>query len=207
MPADENVVVSDSAHGYTFTLLKVTPYPRAGEVTPDEDYSVWLRVDPAISAPAVSPTSIETTLGVPFELRLNAEATVAGEGLEIQFTGVPKDSRCPLDIMCAWSGVVGLEFVATAPGGATQRSVLGGYADPQGDVRPVMETGTAPLMWLDGYTITSERVQPYPAHDDLAIAPEAYVATLIVTKDEQESDNQAIPTPTTVPQGADVNFP
>ena len=42
----------------------------------------------------------------------------------------------------------------------------------------------APLMWLNGYTIKIESIRPYPAHHDQTIAPEEYVATLVVTKDQ-----------------------
>ena len=62
--------------------------------------------------------------------------------------------------------------------------MLGGYAGPDGKVVPLMETGTAPQMWLNGYTITIESIRPYPAHHDQTIAPEEYVATLVVTKGE-----------------------
>ena len=79
---------------------------------------------------------------------------------------------------------VGLEFAATPPGGATKHFVLGGYAGPEGKVVPVMETGTAPMMWLNDYTIAITAIRPYPAHHDQTIAPEEYVATLVVTKSE-----------------------
>lgn len=318
LPAGDDVIVADSAHGYTFTLLKVTPYPQALDVTPPGDYEVWLRVDPAVEplpstnaalgtpftltpgetiglddtdmmlgllsvadtrcpidlacgtggkngvevgvlfldqygeteqlalsgrtgydglvlpptaemqpqvivgdytlrllrvtpfpvssreiapkdykvtliveGPSGAPTPTATpeppavpavALGEPFDLRLHDTVTVAGEGLEIEFTGIKTDSRCPSDVMCAWSGVAGLEFTATAPSGTTGDFVLGGYADTEGVVRPVMEAGVAPIAVIDDYMITITHIRPYPAHHDETIAPEEYVATLVVTK-------------------------
>ena len=318
LPAGDDVVVADTAHGFTFTLLKVTPYPQARDVTPPGDYEVWLRVDPAeatatpthaapgtpftltpgdtieldgtgmmvglvsvadsrcpidlecgaggknnvevgvlvldqygeteqlalsgrtsydglvlpptaemqpqvavgdytlkllrvmpfpqstgeiagtyykvtlvVNGPDNSSTSPATpeppaagefALGEPIDLRLNDKVTVAAEGLQVQFTGIQTDSRCPSDVMCAWSGVAGLQFEATAPDGASGPFVLGGYADTVGVVRPVMEAGVAPIGVLDNYLITITHIRPYPAHHDQTIAPEEYVATLVVTK-------------------------
>ena len=178
---------------YTLKLLRVTPFPQSSDAIASDGYKVTLIVvgpgdAPAPPATPEPPAGGEIALGVPFDLRLHAEATVVdpatGDGLQVQFTGIQEDSLCPSDVMCAWSGVAGLEFEATAPGGASERFVLGGYTDPQGKVVPVMETGIPPLKWLDGYTITIARIQPYPAHHDQAIAPEDYVATLVVTKGE-----------------------
>ena len=112
----------------------------------------------------------------------NDKVTVAGEGLQIEFTGIQTDSRCPSDVMCAWSGVAGLQFTATGPSGATGHFVLGGYADTDGVVRPVMEAGAAPIGVVDDYMITITHIRPYPAHHDQTIAPEEYAATLVVTK-------------------------
>ena len=142
-----------------------------------------------VTPPTSTPPAIgEVALGEPFDLHRHDKVTVAdtgtGEGLEVEFTGIQQDSRCPSDVMCAWSGAVGLEFAATPPGGATQHFVLGGYAGPDGKVVPIMETGTAPLLWLNGYTIAITGIRPYPAHHDQTIVPQEYVATLVVTKSE-----------------------
>jgi hypothetical protein len=143
-------------------------------------------VTPPVTPPAdtaVEPLpSTNAALGTPFTLAPGAKVTVGGEGLEIEFTGIKTDSRCPSDVMCAWSGVAGLQFKATAPSGATGDFVLGGYADPEGVVRPVMEAGVAPTAVLDDYLITITHIRPYPAQHDQPIAPEEYVATLVVTK-------------------------
>jgi hypothetical protein len=181
---------------YTLRLLRVTPFPKSAEEIPQHEYRVTLIVDgpgsaptpPATPEPTPEPSAGEVALGEPFDLRLHDQVTVqdpaTGEGLQLEFTGIQQDSRCPSDVMCAWSGAVGLEFAATPPGGAIKKFVLGGYAGPDGKVVPLMETGTAPQMWLNGYTITIESIRPYPAHHDQAIAPEEYVATLVVTKGE-----------------------
>ena len=178
---------------YVLKLLRVTPFPQSTEEIPAHTYRVTMSVDGPGDVPTPTPTpeppaTGEVALGEAFDLHLHDQATVvdpgAEEGLQIEFTGIQQDSRCPSDVMCAWSGAVGLEFAATPPGGTTKHFVLGGYAGPDGKVVPVMETGTAPLMWLNGYTIAITEIRPYPAHHDQEIAPEEYVATLVVTKDQ-----------------------
>ncbi|MFN8469820.1 MAG: hypothetical protein U0X20_29960 [Caldilineaceae bacterium] len=170
---------------YTLKLLRVMPFPKgANEVAP-KDYRVTLVVDGPGSAPTPAapepPSGDEVALAEPFDLHLHDKVAVAGEGLEIEFTGIQTDSRCPSDVMCAWSGVAGLQFTATAPSGAAGDFVLGGYADPEGVVRPVMEAGVAPIAVQGDYLITITHIRPYPAHHDQTIAPEEYVATLVVT--------------------------
>ena len=158
--------------------------------------------DPTPAVTPAPPSTIDASVGEAFNLRLGEAADLAAEGVEIKFNAIETDSRCPLDIMCAWSGVVGLEFIANGPSGAQTKAVLGGYAGQDGEVRPAMETGTAPEMWVDGYTIAIQRVTPYPAHHDQQIAPEEYVATLLVTKAEGNGDPQPTATSTALPVDA-----
>ena len=99
----------DSGHDYRVTLIVDGP---GGASTP-----------PSTPQPTPEPSAIgEVTLGEPFDLRLHDQVTVhdpgTGEGLQVEFTGIQQDSRCPSDVMCAWSGAVGLEFAATPRGGA-----------------------------------------------------------------------------------------
>ncbi|MBO0859412.1 MAG: hypothetical protein J2P21_13205 [Chloracidobacterium sp.] len=43
-------------------------------------------------------------LGQEFELKINQEAMIEGEGLAIAIESALEDGRCPLDVTCAWSG-------------------------------------------------------------------------------------------------------
>jgi hypothetical protein len=43
-------------------------------------------------------------LGKEFELKVDQEAVVEGEGLTIAFESVLEDSRCPKGVDCIWSG-------------------------------------------------------------------------------------------------------
>jgi hypothetical protein len=43
-------------------------------------------------------------LGQEFELKINQEVTIEGEGLAVTFESVLEDSRCPEGVDCIWSG-------------------------------------------------------------------------------------------------------
>jgi hypothetical protein len=44
--------------------------------------------------------------GREFTLSVGQTANIPGEDLEITFTGVTSDSRCPSDVVCVWAGEV-----------------------------------------------------------------------------------------------------
>ncbi len=46
----------------------------------------------------------QRALGVPFELPVGQSTRVGARGLEIGFTTVPYDGRCPQDERCVWDG-------------------------------------------------------------------------------------------------------
>lgn len=102
LPASDDVIVSDTAHGYTFTLLKVTPYPQARDVTPPGDYEVWLRVDPAVEPEP----SGEAALGTPFTLAQGDTVALGDTGMMVGLLSVA-DTRCPINLDCTrveWRG-------------------------------------------------------------------------------------------------------
>src|SRR5262247_828003 len=43
-------------------------------------------------------------LGQEFDLMINQEAMIEGEGLAVVFESVLEDGRCPEDVTCVWSG-------------------------------------------------------------------------------------------------------
>lgn len=95
-------------------------------------------IAPATAAPA-SAAEIEVQAGAGFVLRLGDSATITGTATRVTFEAVVEDSRCPIDVMCVWSGVftAGL-IVESADGvGATKSQTievdtLGATADAGG---------------------------------------------------------------------------
>jgi hypothetical protein len=106
-------------------------------------------------------------LGRPFEMKPAQVVTI--EGLQITFEGVGEDSRCPAGTQCAWAGDAAAAFtLEKPPAPAVQRTLhTNGRFERQADV--------------DGFTVRLEDVRPYPK-DGVAIAPDDYRATLVVTR-------------------------
>jgi hypothetical protein len=135
----------------------------------------------SVSAP---PAIQEVALGEPFLLPYSATATADGGSLWITFAQIVEDSRCPADVMCAWSGqaVVALQVAA---GDETQTVELGGFTDNKGVLRPQRpELETTSKVEVAGYTLELLAVTPYPAKAGQPAAAEAYQVQLRVSLSE-----------------------
>ena len=134
-----------------------------------------------VSAP---PAIQEVSMGEPFLLPYGATATADGGSLWITFERIVEDSRCPADVMCAWSGraVVALQVTA---GGEVQTVKLGGFTDDKGILRPQQpELDTTVTVAVAGYTVELLAVTPYPAKAGQPAAAEAYQVQLHVSLSE-----------------------
>jgi hypothetical protein len=54
-------------------------------------------------------------LGKEFELKVDQQAVVEGEGLTIAFESVLEDSRCPKGVDCIWSGNAKISIKSSKP--------------------------------------------------------------------------------------------
>ncbi len=73
----------------------------------------------AFSCAAVSPQSPSSDRD--FELRAGATARIDGSDLAVRFDDVPKDSRCPVDVLCITAGDATVALFVTG-GGVTDAS-------------------------------------------------------------------------------------
>ena len=64
-----------------------------------------------LSAPALAAM---VQPGVPFGLRLGGEAEIAATGVIVRFSEVLEDSRCPINALCVWSGVLRIALTVSA---------------------------------------------------------------------------------------------
>lgn len=132
-------------------------------------FLVWFTLFAGVSSPVIPVASVsiqEAPLGEPFTLKLGAAATVDGGKLVIAFERIVEDSRCPADVMCAWSGqaIVALQV---AIGDEMQTVELGGFTDYDGVLRPQRPgLETTPSAEVGGYTIELLTVMPYPEKAD-----------------------------------------
>ncbi len=114
----------------------------------------------------------EISPAVPFRLAVGEQARLESEDLTVRFTMVVGDSRCPSDVTCIWAGDAEVEMRLTQGEQTTSVSLHtnGGKDYPR----------TAEAY---GCTMSLEDLEPYPSSKG-KIAPEGYVAKLVLTLDE-----------------------
>ena len=109
----------------------------------------------------------EPELGRPFEMKPAEVATI--QELRITFEGVSDDSRCPTGVQCAWAGDAAAAFTLRKPPAAALPRTL----HTNGRFERQVE--------YEGFVVRLEDIKPYPK-DGVTIAPDAYRATLVVTR-------------------------
>jgi hypothetical protein len=107
-------------------------------------------------------------LGQEFELKINQEAAIEGEGLAVAFESVLHDGRCPEGVDCVWAGNAKIKVKLSR-----QKQTPGAIE---------LNTGVSPKSssYL-GYEIKLVVLNPRPKANK-AVDPKEYKATLIVTK-------------------------
>lgn len=108
------------------------------------------------------------SMGQPFRLAVGENVLLGEEPLEIGFTGVASDSRCPKDVQCIWQGdAVADLWVVTGDGERTEIQ-LHTSEEPRETV-------------IGGHVIRLQDLEPYPVSTS-PIAPEDYLATITVAQ-------------------------
>jgi hypothetical protein len=107
-------------------------------------------------------------LGQEFELKINQEAAIEGEGLAVAFDSVLQDGRCPEGVDCVWAGNAKIKVQLSK-----QKQTPGAIE---------LNTGVSPKSssYLD-YEIKLVALNPRPKADK-AVDPKEYKATLIIAK-------------------------
>jgi hypothetical protein len=106
--------------------------------------------------------------GQEFELNINQEAVVEGEGLAVAFESVLEDSRCPEGVDCIWSG------------NAKIRLRLGKQKQTPAPVELNTNVGAKSFSYLN-YEVRLVALKPRPKADK-PVQKNEYKAALIITK-------------------------
>jgi hypothetical protein len=117
-----------------------------------------------------SPTESSPMLGEDFTVHIHESAVVQGEGLNLVFSAVEGDSRCPVDVQCVWEGNGQVDVIAQKSPNSAQTLVL--------NTNPSFATRADYLV----YHVDLLSLVPYP-HADSQIGPDDYCVTLRVTRD------------------------
>jgi hypothetical protein len=107
-------------------------------------------------------------LGQEFELKINQEATIEGEGLAVRFESVLEDGRCPEGVNCIWAGNAKIKIKLS------RQNQAPGAVELNTSLKPKSSS------YLD-YEIKLVALNPRPKADK-PLEPNEYKATLIVAK-------------------------
>jgi hypothetical protein len=107
-------------------------------------------------------------LGQEFDLKINQEVMIEGEGLAVAFESVLEDSRCPEGVDCLWSGNAKIRIRSSKQKQTPATTELN------------TDAGSKSSSYLN-YEIRLVALKPRPKPDE-AVRPHEYKAALIITK-------------------------
>jgi hypothetical protein len=107
--------------------------------------------------------------GTPFPLAIERSAALSAGDLRLTFRRVTEDSRCPIDVNCAWSGQA-IIVIHVAQAGRDH-----------GEVSLVLQGTTGQPQPVPGGVIRAVKIEP-PHITTVKIDPATYVVTLLLTR-------------------------
>jgi hypothetical protein len=110
-------------------------------------------------------------VGKEFSIKVGQQLKLEGANLQVKFTGVPQDSRCPSNVNCVWAGNAEVSLEWTLDKCTTPITLNTHDTSRAGDESKVA-----------GFRIKLIKLEPYP-HSEKKISPSDYTATLLVTKE------------------------
>jgi hypothetical protein len=132
-----------------------------------------------------TPASVDANLGSPFTLTKGEKKTILNERLTVQYIAV-KDSRCPANVVCGWSGIVDVDLVLTTQGSQVTNFSLSLYGssgvglEPTTTARPTPRPDDKNTKTVDGYSIRLIAVEPYPGLE--TSNPPVYTLTMLIVR-------------------------
>ena len=118
---------------------------------------------------ADAPTDI-AELNLPFKLAMGKTATISSTDLQLQFSDVTEDSRCPTGLACIWAGQVSIVIDVIRAGKHSEKITL---TSPNS--YPIVHE-------LSGFKLELLGVQPYPVfYTGTAIKKQDYRIILRIT--------------------------
>ncbi len=120
-------------------------------------------------------------IGTPFALARNQIARIEPDNLDIRFLRVLEDSRCPVNVACAWSGQLIIEVSVARPGFPADTIKLNNIEATRNKDRPNFENYNLALVSAkpDNYY---QAASPVAGQTDKVGLVREYVVQLLVTK-------------------------
>lgn len=109
---------------------------------------------------------MQASLNVPFDLAYGRKVSLPDISLNVTFTELLGDSRCPRDVTCVWEGAAIVRLTVTA--GAEPTLVD-------------LDTAQNSTAVVGGYKIHLENVSPYPTSTRPQLDPAGYSVRLKIS--------------------------
>ena len=193
LPPAGSVRPMELVDGAGIRLVRVEPFPVAGQATPQGDFRVTLTLE---AGPRMPPGSEFAEPGESFTLTPEHTAVIGPDLLRVRFDAVVEDLRCPREVLCVTAGTVQVGVTVASPNVRATTYLLGGSTDDQGVLLP------APAIVHDGYTLRLEQVTPYPERADAPIPADGYSATFVVEAPASAVAAPSVPVPAAVASDA-----
>lgn len=110
-------------------------------------------------------------VGQEFSIKVGQQLKLEGVDLQIKFTGVPQDSRCPANVNCVWAGNAEVAL-----------DLFHDKCDTIITLNTHRATGAGNEGKVGSFRIKLVKLDPYP-HTEQKISPGDYTATLLVTRE------------------------
>jgi hypothetical protein len=121
----------------------------------------------AAAACAHNPVSPSVPTGREFEIKAGESVSIEGTSLDLRFSRVAQDSRCPADATCVWAGDAEAVFAVVERG------------RPESSLSLHTDASRGQHASVDGWTLTLRGLQPYP-YSGRPVSPADYKATVRV---------------------------
>jgi hypothetical protein len=118
--------------------------------------------------PVAASAGATVPYGEPFTLAVDQTECVGSGELQIGFSGILADSRCPADALCFWPGDAAASLLVQPAGADPELIVLHTYVD------------FARQIDFGIWRVILRGVAPYPTSSTVPIDPESYVVTVEV---------------------------
>lgn len=116
---------------------------------------------------------VAPSLGQEFVLGGGQEAVLRGDDLNVRFSELLEDSRCPTEVECFWAGQARIAVVVQPTGRPSATAYFNTNPAPSENVQTVR---------AGDYSVELKKLEPYPRTPDDPISFSDYRATLLVQR-------------------------
>ncbi len=185
-PPAQNTVIAASPTAFTPPVSPTVAVPPTKTIAPT----------PTTSSVASGP--VKAKIGSEFKLKLKQVALIEPENLEVQFLEIREDSRCPVNVNCAWSGQLVIEVAVSRNKQPLGKYLLNSIEAYRNKDKPTFEKYNLALVKAEpgrvyeNYGSSNSQIKPPPA-EELTVSLAMNLVTPAIAPTIQSSLDQRSP--------------